>query len=191
MSKELAIQKEVSPLVQKAQALKIAADTMPEATTMLSMLNKKLDQVTEEKETITKPAKEIIKRENERWDPIVSSLKEAILTLRANLGSYQTKQAQIEADKKAKIADKVAAGELDIDKASTKLSNLKTVPKTTTTEAGAIQFRAVQKLKIINESLIPREYLNPDESRILKDLKAGAIIKGCELVVEQVPYNSR
>ena len=194
MSKEIVIQKEIAPLVTKAERLTIKGqDDMVEATTVLSKMNKIIDKVTEEKEKVTKPLNEALKAERSRWKPIEDTYTKAITALRAKMSAYQTaelKRAKEEADK---IAARVAPGKgkLSVDTAIKKIEAIKTPEKETATDAGLVQFRATDTLKITDETKIPRQYLVINEKAVLAALKAGTKVPGAEIEVIQTPVNFR
>lgn len=48
-----------------------------------------------------------------------------------------------------------------------------------------VKTRAYHSLRIVDDSQIPREFLKPDEAKILEVLKAGVAVPGCELVTEK------
>ncbi len=188
------IEKNVSPIVLQATALSITdSATMSKAVVLLSNCNKYMDSVTEEREKITKPLNEALKAERNRWKPIESNLDEAISTIRGKMSAYQTEQVRIQKEAEIKIAQRIGEGKgkLKIETAIKKIDTIAVPEKEVATGAGLVQFRETQSLKITDESLIPREYLIVDESKLLKALKLGSPILGAEIEILQTPCNFR
>ena len=57
--------------------------------------------------------------------------------------------------------------------------------------AGTVQWMTVKKLVIEDETKIPREYLDVNETRVKEALKAGTVVPGAKLIEEKVPKNLR
>lgn len=193
--KEIAvIEKEVSPIVKKAEALKVKDQkSMEAASLMLSELNQKKDRIVAEKERITKPLNEALKVERNRWRPIETILDTAINSLRSSIGDYQTAETKRADAEAAKIAARTGEGKgkLKVETAVAKMDEIDRPAAKVATEAGMVRFRKDQVLKIWDETMIPREYLVPNEALILADLKAGKKVEGCELDIKMVPINNR
>ena len=189
---EITIQQETSLIVQQAEAQKI---TTPEevtiATEFLSRANKTLDALIAEEEKITAPLNQAIKAERARWAVPKKSLKETIELLRTKLSQYQTEQMRIAQDKADKIAERVSKGTLKVETAVRRIDQLDTPEEKVVTENGSLSFRPKQVLTITDLSSIPREYLVPDEDRLLTDLKSGKEIAGAKIDIIQVPVNRR
>lgn len=194
MNKELAIKKEISPIVETATKCKIETkEHLIKATEILSQLNSFLDQITEEKEKITKPLNEALKQERLRWKPIETECEEVINSLRSKMSSFQTKMVKDQKEGQEKIAARVGEGKgkLKIETAIKKMGEIKNPLSTIETEFGGLKFRTDKKLKITDELLIPREYLIPNEALILKSLKEGKNVSECEIEEIQTPINNR
>ena len=191
-TKELAIVKEINPLVLKIRNVKITSPKiMSEASEYLSQVNRYLDKLTADKEKLTKPLNAAIKEVRERYKPTELILQGLIQTLRNEMSSYQTKQISIQKKEEEKILAKVESGSLGIEKASEKMSSISTPDKRVESASGSVSFIATKKLKITNEELIPKEYYTLNESLCLAHLKLGKSVPGCEIEVVQIPRNSR
>ncbi len=194
MTKEISIAKEVSPIVSKAVELKIVdGETLKVGVELLSVLNQWNDKITAEKERVTKPLNEALKAERSRWKPVETQNSEAIEHIRDEMSKYQTEQVKIQKEKEVLIASRVKAGKgnLSIETAVKKIEALDVPDKEVATEAGLVQFRESVILKIIDISLIPREYFELDEGKLLKDLKSGKQVSGATTETLQVPVNYR
>lgn len=188
MSKKIMI-----PLViDQVKTLQIVSqETMSVAVEYLSKCNKILDDLTKEKEKLTKPLNETLKEVRARYKPTELLLEEAIGNLRGQMSSYQTLQLRAKQEEETKIASKVATGYIKMETAMVKIDSLHEPEAHITTESGGLKFRTDKKLKIIDEFAIPRKYLLVDEKAIFADLKLGKTIPGAEIELVQTPINSR
>ncbi len=192
--KIITIEKEVIPLIKEANNLEIyTPKDMTQAVSILSELNKFSDKIEAEKSKITKPLNEALKAERARWKPLETRYDGAISLLRSRISTYQTKATQEARLAQEKIASRIGEGRghIKLETALEKLNNIETPEEIVSTEQGSITFREVQKLNIIDESKIPREYLLPNEKKILDTLKGDTPVAGCEIILIQTPYNSR
>lgn len=182
----------ITPMLTEVRSFAIKnSDEMGKATKYLSEANKILDNLTEDKEKLTKPLNEALKAIRAKYKPAEIALEEIITSIRKSMTSYQTTQKKLENEAQAKIADKVASGKISIDKAIQKLESLEVVANKTVTDEGSISFRPTPTLKISDPLAIPREYLIIDETSLLKALKSGAQVPGAEIEIIQVPINRR
>lgn len=190
----VAVTKEISPIVKDAQDIVIkTVKDMEKATEMLSQLNLKSDAISKEKKTITEPAKAIVKRENERWEPIEKPLKEGIAILREKLSDYQTAEVKRQEEEEAKIANRVGEGKgkFKSETAMRKIDEVEKPVEAVSTASGGLSFRTDKVLKVVNLDLIPREYFDLNEKRALDALKAGVSVPGAVIEKKQTPINSR
>lgn len=184
--------KEISPIVAKAESIVIKDEkSMGEAVELLSTVNKRLDAITEEKEKITKPANEILKRERARWKPTETMLESAVSVLRKAISAYQTKaKAKADADA-ARISERVSAGKMSAPTAIRKMGEIDGPAGKVKVESGSVQFRTEEKFEILDYTKLPWEYLVPDESAIRKAMKEGLRLPGVRYYTEEVPVNRR
>lgn len=190
----LEIKKEVEPIVAKAQQLVIKDEqTMLESAELLSQCNIAIDKAEAEKETITLPAKAIIKRENARWEPIIAPLKEAVVFLRSEQSRYQTELSRIARLEEEKIVARIAPGRgnLTVTTAIKKMADIEKPIDKVSTLSGSIKFRDHQVLKITDKSIIPTEYFDLNESKVIQALKTGIKVPGTELETVKIPINRR
>lgn len=188
------VQKEVQPLVVIAEKMTIVdAGSMEKAVEALSRLNQIHDRIEAEKDKVLGPLLEATKAEKARWKPVESLYEEAISIIRGKMSVYQTAETKRIKEEEARIAARVGAGrgKLKIETAVEKIENIDRVDKKVVTGSGLVKFRTDQKLKIVDETKIPREYLVVDEKKVLADLKAGKKVAGAEIEEVQVPVNYR
>jgi predicted nucleic acid-binding Zn-ribbon protein len=176
--------------VSKLKKIKTSKD-MSGATELLSKLNQTLDTLTTEKEKITKPMNEALLEVRARYKPAETALNDAIKTIRTEMSSYQTELLRIKKTKEDEMANALIAGKVDIDKASTALSNMKKPEQKVVTDGGSISFRTDQILKVTAIDKIPHEYFDLNEKKVLSALKLGKSIPGAEIELIQTPINRR
>ncbi len=186
------ISKKLSPIAEQASALRIVDDeTLKQGVELLSKLNQFNDRISEEREKVTKPLMEALKAERARWKPTEAQNESAINSLRLEMTRYQTALVNEKKEAEKKIADRVTRGTLKVETAVKKIEAIEDVEKEHATEAGLVQFRETQVLKIIDKSLIPIEYYELNEGLLLKDLKNGLLVPGAITEKIQIPVNYR
>jgi hypothetical protein len=191
-TKELTIKKEINPIIEKAQKIEIESkEDMTEATTALSQLNKFYDNLTEEKEKLTKPINSALKEIRARYKPVEEMLDGAISVIKSKMGKYQMDALQAQKEAEAKIASRVSRGTLGIEKAIEKIGDIDAPEEKIKTEEGGVSFRLVKKFRIMDKTFIPYEYLEPNEVKIRQAMVAGIEIKGVEYYEEQSVINRR
>ena len=189
---ELAIIKEISPVVKKAQELIInSSESMSEAVVFLSQCNKYLDTLVADREKLTKPINESLKAIRDKYRPADTMINEAIISIRSKMSLYQTKQIQLQKEKEAKIAARLEKGNLSIEKAMAKIEAIDSPESEVKTLEGLVKFRESLVLKIIDELAIPREYLVVDEKKLLEALKTCKTVAGAEIEIKLIPINYR
>lgn len=163
-------------------------EDLEKATVLLSSLNTYLDGIIAEKEKVTKPMLLALKNERARFKPLEEKLESAISKIRNELSRYAT---AVEAEK-IKISERIKEGKgnLSVEKGIERMEKI-AVPDKVATENGSLQFRPKNTLVIEDSTLIPNIYMLPNEKSILEALEKGIEVKGCKLVVVQIPYNSR
>lgn len=185
-------QKPTAEIVERARSLEIKGpEEMREATELLSTFNKYLDSVIAYKEKKTKPLNEALKVIRAETKPIESELESLIATIRGNMGAYQTEQKRLEAETASKIADRVSRGTLRVETGIKKLEGLEKAEDAINTEVGTVKFRTDRVLVILDAALIPMEYYDLNEAKLLKDLKAGKAVPGATTEERQTPVNYR
>lgn len=188
---ELSLKKELPKIVTKIEI--VDAVSMKNATETLSLLNQRLDSITEEKEKVTKPLNEALKAERARWKPYETQLEDAISMIRTGMSKYQTAEAKRIKDEADAIASRVKEGKgnLTLETASKKIAAIEKPADVVNTDVGQVKFRTDKKLKITDENKIPREYLVVDEKKLLDALKNGIVVSGAEIEEIQTPINFR
>jgi hypothetical protein len=147
--------------------------------------------MTAEKEKVTKPLNEALRAERARFKPLETLYNDAIGAIRAKMIKYQTELIRTQREAQEKIASKLASGYLKPETAVSKLEAIPEVSKEHATEAGLVQFREIQRLKVNDITKIAKEYFDLNEQRLLKALKDGTLVEGAEIEIIQTPVNYR
>lgn len=184
----------LAPLAEQAETIVISDQkSLTEATEILSRLNHFNDQIEDESNKVLAPLKEAMSAEKARWKPAITYYKAGIEAIRLKIATYQTNLTNSLKAKEQAITDRIGQGKgkLSVDTAISKLEALPTIQKTTSTEAGTVQFREKQTLKVTDITKITINYFDLNEARLLADLKLGKLIPGAEIEIIQVPVNYR
>jgi len=177
------IKKEVSVVIKQI-GTKIT--DLSEAVEQLTNANRVLDKLTEEKEKVTRPLNEALRAERARWKPLEDELKESISTLRYGISRFQTELIAKQKVKEEKIAEKVLAGSMNTEKAIVKMDSLKVSNK-----VGQVSFKTVKKFKVMDVTMLPHEYVLPNEIMIREAMNKGLELAGVDYFTEQLPVNRR
>lgn len=193
IQKELVpIEKTVNLVSKKVTDLVIKdAESMANATELLSQINQYADSLEEKKQEVVKPLNEALKKFRSMFKPLEEKCETAITSIRFKMTVYQTAQIAKEKEKEAKLVAKMESGEIDMDKAVNKLSKIARVEKTVSTDSGSVQFVETLCFEVTDIKDLPIQYHLADEVAIRKDLKEGRDIPGVRKWTEQRPKNSR
>lgn len=151
------------------------------ANTLLEV--KKIEKAAkEELDSIVDPLKETIKIIQGKYKPLLDKatiIKDAI----------KDKVARFRADQAAAIAKQAASDAARVEKGTMKQETAERRASVVVAPANSIagvHKARIQKLKIIDPMLIPREYLVVNETAVRNALKANIAVPGAELVYEEV-----
>lgn len=158
---------------------------------MLSQLNKFSDNLTIEKEKLTKPINTALKEIRSRYKPVELMLEEGIVCLKKKMGQYQTVMLKAQQEAEAKIAKRVENGTLKVETAIKKIGEIDAPEAKVATDDGSVSFRAVRKFEVVDISLIPIEYHLADEVAIRKAMLANIELPGVRYYEEQQITNRR
>ena len=136
-------------------------------------------RVDEQRKFFTDPLNQQVKKINGLFKPLIEGLGGAADTLRGKMSKYQ-----MDLDAKAKKAEAKAMADLDsgkiknIETAVAHIEAVKAPEKTVRMDAATVSYADKIGFEIIDSLIIPREYLIPDEDKILKVVRAGIDIPG-------------
>lgn len=137
--------------------------------------------VTEKKDSIIKPLNEALKNARSLFKPIEDKVDVIEDYLKTSILKYNTKLLEEQRKREEEAQEKIKAG-ASFDEATKLVSK-------TEKKIDAIPTRKIKRLKIIDETLIPRQFLVPNEVAIKEALSSGIKVAGCELVEEEIVVN--
>lgn len=182
-----AIKGQISKLENAASSLTIATtEDYTQAVDLVAQLKDRGSKIKILKESITKPANEILKNARAMFAPVEAQHANAEAIIKTKLLDYKRQKDAEAREAEAKIAAKVEAGRMRLDTAEKKLDNIERVENTTRGNVGEVQVRKVKKVRIVDAALLPREYLIPDDVAIRRDALGGKTIPGVEIFEEEI-----
>lgn len=139
--------------------------------------------VTQRKEAITKPLNEALKSARELFRPLENDLATAETELKSKMLTFKEEERKAIAETQAKAEARVEKGTMKEETAKKKVQEAQAnaTEKTVKTESGAkATEKFVTEYVIVDESLIPREFLVPDMAKIKEAMKSGQPVAGVE-----------
>lgn len=129
------------------------------ATPVLTTIKTNLKRVTERKEVITKPLNEALKSVRDLFRPTENALKECEVILKQKIATAAT--AIREQNRLAQLATQAALQAGNVYAAAQHSGSIQS------TEAPkGLGLRPVFVFRVVNEAMLPREFLKPDEAKI-------------------------
>ena len=208
-TKELTVVKtKVTKLQNQAQQIIInSPETYNEAADIVAKLKESGSTLKILKESITKPLNEALKNARGMFAPVEDDHEKAEMLIKRKLLDYKQEQDRLVREKEAAIARKlaeekakldaqVAAGQITeekaeekfdkkLEKAEEKIDTIDRIENTTKSKNGSVQVRKIKKVRIVDESLVPRSYLQVNEVLVRKDALSGVAIPGVEVYEEE------
>src|SRR3990167_10201870 len=176
---------EVSAVERKADAIEITkSEEYANAVDIVAKLKEIGSKIKEKKESLTKPLNEALRNARELFAPLEMQFSNAEGIIKGKLLDYKRKKDEEARIEEARIAARVEKGTLKIETAERKMEAVERIDTTTRGDVGEISIRQIKKVRIVNESLIPREYLQPDMVAIRRDALGGKAIAG--VIIEEV-----
>ena len=125
------------------------------------------------KDSIVNPIKEALKNVKALFAPSEEALKAMEDEIKEDKVKWSDKLEEIEAKRRLEAEEKIKNG-VDIEKATKALNNTKD-------NLGEVKTRKIPKVRILDKTKIPLEYLEPDEVKIKAVLQSGIKVEGAEL----------
>lgn len=188
------VRKDILLVARQAEEIHITDDkTMSEAVELLSVLNRKSDEIENEKNKVMRPALDVVAAERARWKPVETFLKGHIDTLRTAISRYRTEAKRIADAEELKIAERVGPGKgkLKPETAIKQMGEIDRPEGAVKAESGSVSFRTDKCFEVVDISKLPIAYLLPNETEIRKAMKKGEELPGVRYYTEEVPINSR
>jgi len=188
---EITVQKElkqqVSFVQQQANALVVSSEEeMTQAVDLLDAVNKVERSIIERKEAITRPLMTSLASARDLFKPLEVAHAEAKKTIKAKMLEYSVAEEYRVNKERERVAARVEKGTMRVDTAITKLEGIGEVKNTHIGTNAKSSLRTITKVRVTDESLLPREYLIPDIKKITEAaLKGKVVIPGVETYQER------
>jgi hypothetical protein len=183
------IRKDATKLSTHVQELTVeSAEDVAQAAEVLANIAKATKHIEAQQKQVTSRLDELKKIEKARWKPALDLLNAADQKLRGQVIQYRRIEQANAKKEEERILKQLTTGR--IKKETTAMAKLDAVQssvmgKTVASDSGSVGFRTLQKLSIVDENKIPREYLVPDEQKIKAALKVGKSVPGCVIIEEE------
>lgn len=186
-TKELATLKtQVTKLEDQVNTLSVTSpDEYKSAIDIVSKLKETGSTIKNKKESITKPLNEALKNARDLFRPIEDQFKQAEMIIKGKMLDYKRKVDEEARKKEEQIAKRVEKGTLKLETAERKIDEVQRIDQTTKSDIGEVQVRKVKKVRITDETKIPREYLVPDMVKIRREALGGKEITGVEVYEDE------
>lgn len=172
----------IDSMASQVEAIKVTSpEELTQVATHIANVKKMRKYVEQERDKYIAPAKEIIAKAKEQYDPYVKACDDAELALKKKAETFMIEQKKKEDAEKAKI---LADGRTKVETKVEKLSNVKEAKKTVDTGESTLTMKMVKDIRIVDEKAIPDEYYKPRELDMVKIKKvatAGVVIPGVEV----------
>ena len=165
--------------------------TMPEAVELLSSLNRIKDEITAQKELVTRPLLDKLAEERAKWKPKELKLDAVITKIRTALTRYQTELVDKQRAEQETIAKKLENNQIKPETAIKRMQAVEEVQNTVESNTGKITFKTVTTFIVKDWKSVPDEFLILNETKVREMLKGGIRVGGLEYKEEQVPVNYR
>lgn len=187
--KELAvIKKEVLTVVKMAQQFQVETpEHETQSADILAKIKTTTKMLTARKEEITRPLMTSLSKVRDLFKPREMELAEAEKIIKSKVLAYKIEQDQKAEKERARLEARAEKGTMKPETVAQKLADLPDTKKTVQSTSGSkLITQTIQKVRILDEFSIPREYLVPDLAKITQAvLKEGAVIPGVEKYEEK------
>jgi len=185
--KELIVLKgQISKIENKAQTTVVdSPEEYTQAIDLVAQLKDRGSKLKTLKESLTKPANEILRNARAMFAPVLAQHANAETIIKTKLLAYKRKVDDEARIKEEKIAQQAESGRIKPETAEKKMDAVERVDNTTRGKVGEVQIRKIKKVRITDETAIPREYLIPNNVAIRRDALGGKTIPGVEVYEEE------
>lgn len=189
------INKELQVVVkrQATEADKISRDLsiktkedFTKATETLVKIRQAIKYVTNEKTKMTDGLNKSLKNIRAFFKPYETILDESKNKVNKLMIDYQIREEEKAKAKIEKVEKKVEEGKIDFEEANEKIESLEVANKIETNE-GAISFKTIKDIEVIDEQQIPREFFELNMVALRRAvLKGGREIPGVKVIEKKV-----
>jgi hypothetical protein len=153
-------------------------EDLDKANEFLTVVMKVEKALTERKAEITKPLMAGLASARELFKPLEADHAEAKKTIKGKMLEYSIAEQERIDIEKLRVEKRVEKGTMRVDTAIKKLEDIGDKPTTS--------LRTVTKFRVVDENLLPREFLCPDMDKLKEAvLKQKLTVPGVELYEEK------
>lgn len=179
-------------IITRAESITtLTVETMPEAVELLSSLNRIKDDITDQKELVTRPLLDALAEERAKWKPKEMKLDLVIARVRSALSIYQTDLVAKQRAEQDAVIKKLDDGKIKTETAIKRIREIYAPENTVESATGKINFKTVTTFTVTDWKSVPEEFLVLNETKVREYLKEGKKVPGLEYKDEQVPVNYR
>ncbi len=145
-----------------------------------------LDTIVGRKEEITKPMEASLKSVRALFKPFEAAGEAALRTIKDKMLAWKRAEDAKAADIKAKLAAREERGTMKPETVAKKMAEVKVPEKTVhDVSGGSATTRVNMKYRVVDKSIIPLNFLEPDMTAIKRSFQAGAPVAGIEAYPEE------
>lgn len=174
-----------------AKELSIVNDVQyEEVAEILKAIKGKINKLEKKRKWFNEPLLEMKRRTDNLFKVPTNSLREAERTIKKAMLAYRQEVDRKRSELEQKARELAANDTATVEEVHDVL--VEAVAQSSTPKISGVVIKKVRKFEISNPSLLPREFLKPDESAIRKAVKDGADIPGVRTWQEdQISAGSR
>ena len=181
------VKKEMLTIQKAANDFQINNDNdLAQSADILKQISEGEKLLTARKEEITRPLMQSLSSIRDLFKPLELGFADAKKMLKSKVVAYQLEQEEKAEKEKARLAARVEKGTMRADTAASKIEAIEEPKKSVSGSVGKISTRILVKVRIVDETSIPREYLVPDIAKITEAvIKQNIEIPGVEKYEEK------
>lgn len=180
MTEQITIKTEIKPEVLNQAIVIEDQESYEQAGDVLKLCKKKIKDLDEERKTYTSPLDESKKRIMDKFKEVTEPIKDFIGRLEKEMSNWYVLEEKRRADLQQQLEDEAVAN-ADDENPDVVVPVVQSIKKTKG-QISTTSMVAHNTYEIIDETLIPREYLMPDEKKIGASIRKGVEVPGVKLI---------
>lgn len=161
-------------------------EDMAKGSDLLDAVKKVETSIIERKEMITRPLMTALASARDLFKPLEIGHAEAKKTIKGKMLEYTLEEEERINKEKARVGARLEKGTMRQDTAIKKMEDIGDSKTSFEGSSGKTSIRTVTKLRVVDESLIPREYLMVDMTKITEAvLRQKLTVAGVETYEEK------
>lgn len=180
MTEQITIKTEIKQEVLDQPIVIENQESYEQAGDVLKLCKKKVKDLDEERKTYTAPLDESKKLIMNKFKEVTDPIKDFIERLEKEMSKWYVLEEQRRADLQKQLEDEAVAS-ADDENPDVEVPVVQSIKKTKG-QISTTSMVAHNTYEIIDETLIPREYLMPDEKKIGQAIRKGTEIEGIKLI---------